>query len=691
MSRSYGYGLMNSKLNTLQSLVLTGSTTPTLQAVVDAGNTTETQIIINNSPPDANKVILDFGYVGVEQVGFHYSQLQNDGVLITDNVVGDYGQLLIDKVEFNQGTYLTKIENTGTALEITAPDINLTGQSVFNIPPHCAIDPTTGIDLANKGYVDSLVGQYSGGFNLYPNYTVTDPTYPTFKSLGQTVIPAAQQTVVNNITSGTQEVARFITLPIGITSIPIGLWDALIYGAVSGINGNVNYYFELWKKTALNANTLLVTSGLSPEVNASPSTNPTSYTMNATITSPISLDLTDRLFMILYVTKTGTNNVNVTTYFQNDYYSFTQSTLNAGTTLLSSNNAWTGTNNFETLGIKTTSIDSASTLAIGGTTASSVTIGRAGQNVNFDGNIKTNTIDIYSPSTLSICSNSGNLALGRVGMTTLNATATDITLGGNVKTSNIDTASAGALSIGATTATSMTIGTTSSTNTAIRGTMITLNGNVKAFNIDLASAGTAQLYTATATGLNIGSAAMTALTINAASTQFANAIRGTGSTLSVSQPIVPTSITYNSGTGTTFAGSVGQRISLSLTAMNITSSALQALTGLSISLTAGVWYVQCQLVYLNQNASNITLQRVIGNIGSGATGNTNNDIAIYSDTDVLLKQTGPTGSQKITTFGGIFATNATTFASVSVECNDPTALLPLRFAGGTTLTAVRIA
>ena len=83
----------------------------------------------------------------------------------------------------------------------------------------------------------------------------------------------------------------------------------------------MHYYFELYKKDALNVDTLLVTSGISPDVNASPSTNPTSYTMNATITAPITLDLTDRLFMILYVTKTGVNTINVTTYFQNDYYS----------------------------------------------------------------------------------------------------------------------------------------------------------------------------------------------------------------------------------------------------------------------------------------------------------------------------------------------------------------------------------
>ena len=42
----------------------------------------------------------------------------------------------------------------------------MTGQTTFSTPPHVP-DPRFGNDAASKGYVDSLVGQYSGGFNLF--------------------------------------------------------------------------------------------------------------------------------------------------------------------------------------------------------------------------------------------------------------------------------------------------------------------------------------------------------------------------------------------------------------------------------------------------------------------------------------------------------------------------------------------
>ena len=66
--------------------------------------------------------------------------------------------------------------------------------------------------------------------------------------------------------------------------------------------------------------------------------------MNATISASVTTTLTDRLIIEIYNQSTDTSVV--TTYFENTYYSFTQSTLNAGTTLLTSNNNWTGNNTF---------------------------------------------------------------------------------------------------------------------------------------------------------------------------------------------------------------------------------------------------------------------------------------------------------------------------------------------------------
>lgn len=381
----------------------------------------------------------------------------NDGALNGDNKVISIEPTALNIIEYDNSVVLNQVEITPTS--ITAGNMDMNGQFVFDLPPHCITTATTGIDLVNKGYVDSLVGQYSGGYNLFFNYSVVDGIY---RSLGQSVITATQQIIPINTDTTNQLVASFVSSALGITTIPAGIWNVLIYSEVNAIGGTLTYFYELYKLTGA-TETLIFTSGTSSDVNAT--TTPTAYNISGTLTSPYTLLLTDKIVIKIYLHKDGASQL-VNTYFQNNYYSFTQTTLNAGTTLLSSNNDWTGTNNFETLGIKSTSIDSATTLAIGGTTATNVSIGRVGQNVIFDGIIKTNTIDINNPSTLSICPNSGNLSLGRVGMTTLNAIATNINLETAIgSTSSINILNGG----GATTGGSVNIanGATQSTNVNI--------------------------------------------------------------------------------------------------------------------------------------------------------------------------------------------------------------------------------
>jgi len=243
----------------------------------------------------------------------------------------------------NMGTY--DITSTSGTLDISANNIQITGQANFVSPPHIP-EPILGNDAASKGYVDSLVGQYSGGFNLFLNYSDTSTFNPSYKVLSQTVSISAVQTVDITFSSGTQEVAQFITEPLGVTEIPTGLWDAFIFGSVSSTGGDVHYTFQLFKVTALGVSTLITTSGISPDVNSSPNNNPTSYSMIALISSPVTLDLTDRIAFVLNATKTGGSSTTLRTFFEGTYYSFFQSTLNAVTTILSSNNTWTGINNF---------------------------------------------------------------------------------------------------------------------------------------------------------------------------------------------------------------------------------------------------------------------------------------------------------------------------------------------------------
>jgi len=264
--------------------------------------------------------------------------------------------------------------STSDTITLDAPSIDISGQSSFNQPPH-SVDPIYGNDLATKGYVDSLVGQYSGGFNLFFNYSVTDSSYSSYKSLGQEVVTSTQQIVDITTNGGPVLVAQFITLPLGINEIPAGLWNSWVYGAVNNTNGELQYFFTVLKFDGTDE-TLISTSSLSPDVNASPNNNPDSYHMNATITTPYILSLTDRIVIKLYVQQSGGTSVTIRTFFQNSYYSFTQSTLNAGTTLISSNNIWSGTNNF-LLGLTTTTISS----------SSSLTLGSSGKTTNIEGNL----------------------------------------------------------------------------------------------------------------------------------------------------------------------------------------------------------------------------------------------------------------------------------------------------------------
>ena len=385
------------------------------------------------------------------------------------------------------------------SLIIDAPTIDISGQSSFNQPPH-SVDPIYGNDLATKGYVDSLVGQYSGGFNLFFNYSVTDSSYSSYKSLGQEVVTSTQQIVDIHTNSGPVLVAQFITLPLGINEIPAGLWNAWVYGAVNNTNGELQYFFTLLKFDGTDE-TLISTSSLSPDVNASPNNNPDSYHMNATISTPYILSLTDRLIVKLYVQKSGGTSVTIRTFFQNSYYSFTQSTLNAGTTLISSNNIWSGTNNF-VLGLTTPTVSSSSSLTLGslgkttnieGNLHIAGSAGTDGQVLTSNGSTATwttpttsqwvndatsdlsmNTYTIhtnsiypnYDNNTLNIASNSErsgtlNLQTGSNQSNAINigSTNTTTTLRGTVLSNNIDSlTSTSALNIGTTNASGTTIG-----------------------------------------------------------------------------------------------------------------------------------------------------------------------------------------------------------------------------------------
>jgi len=317
------------------------------------------------------------------------------------------------------------LSNVGGIHAPVAGETSMVGQFDFDSPPHIPM-PIFGNDAAPKGYVDSLVGQYSGGFNLFLNYSQTDPTYPAFKSLSPIVSSAAGHIENTTLLDGSNNIAQFITEPLGIDVIPVGLWDAFVYGAIDETPEDVHYFFDLYQKTALNVDTFLGRSGISPDVNSAPNDNPTAYSMMLSIPAEIPLALTDRLYIILYAIKTPGVTRLLSTYFEGNFYSFIQTSLNSGTTLLSSNNTWTGTNQFDVnpttvnklspaptdiinyeqigdlidqrgwvdtatsnLNMASYSIDaSANNLLLGTLTSTGVTLGKSGNTTNLQGNLQ---------------------------------------------------------------------------------------------------------------------------------------------------------------------------------------------------------------------------------------------------------------------------------------------------------------
>ena len=260
------------------------------------------------------------------------------------NIAGSQlsGDIKIGNAKTSGSIYLGNTGNTGNSVIINSP-LHVNGQTTFDVPPH-SITPILGNDVATKDYVDSLVGQYSGGYNLYLNYSeelIVDSI--PYKTLSNEVSNAIQQDVLT-VTDGTNQlIATFLTDKINILEIPTGLWSLTLYGAVSG-EGVLYYYFKIKKKSD-GIITDLITSGNSPDINT-PTTNPDAYHMSATISTPIDVALTDRIIIEIYCIKISGENVNLNTYFESSNYSFIQTTLNAGTTLLTSSNNWTGNNNF---------------------------------------------------------------------------------------------------------------------------------------------------------------------------------------------------------------------------------------------------------------------------------------------------------------------------------------------------------
>jgi hypothetical protein len=352
-------------------------------------------------------------------------------------------------------------------------DVNIYSQAVFDLPPHVPT-PLLGNDAASKGYVDTLIGNYSGsGLNLYLNLSQPSINVPGAFILSTTVSAAALQTETV-AGAGTHIIATFAT-PTGfpnLLTLPIGLWQMTVYGYITGgAAGTLYYSFKLYKQPLVGVKVLIATSGDSSDVNATSALAPDAFHMSAAITSPITMLLTDCLLVEIISVGTGVGGgVNLITVFEDGYYSFVNTNLSGGTSLLTTNNNWTGLNNFS-LGVQTGAID---TPTIGGLTfgtveATSINIGRAGINTTIAGTLIATTLTNTTLQSNNVGSNINHFTVntggtynimtgtGRTGTTNIQTAGTAaniVNIGSATTTTNIQGLRAsridasGALSIG---------------------------------------------------------------------------------------------------------------------------------------------------------------------------------------------------------------------------------------------------
>ena len=322
--------------------------------------------------------------------------------------------------------------------------------------------------------------------------------------------------------------------------------------------------------------------------------------------------------------------------------------------------------------VKTVDIDSATTLALGTGTATTTTLGRSGgtiaingttigltaPTINLTGNVKSNNIDTATAGTLAIGNaTTTNLTLGRSGLASANLNATSLAIGNNATTLTIGT--------NATVACAIMIGQNSLSTTSLRGdttvagsfrsdSLRTINVTTSGFtsNVQLytgTTSGTCDMLTSTtrssttnfqnnstlANTLNIGNALTT---IN-----FGNAIKGTGTTLGVSQPISPTSITYDPITGTTIAGAIGQLVIATGGASTPIGGSQTNLVNLNLP-SNGVWLITGILTIRNTGSAGIN-DRLEVNLSYGVTGTTLGNVNVYTYSKTQLGTTGALGYQ----------------------------------------------
>jgi hypothetical protein len=362
----------------------------------------------------------------------------------------------------------------------------------------------------------------------------------------------------------------------------------LLYGYTTSAVGQLFYHFNVIEVHS-GGTTTIATSGYSSDINTTTSATPNVFSVSVSILTPYVLQsAASRLRVEIYSTGTGMGTETLTTLFGGLYYSFVTTTLSGTTSILTSNNVWTGTNTFSVLPTAPTASQGTSTTALATTSfvdASFLKISSAASTyATLDGltsYVSSATLSSFAYVQKSVL-NTWSAIQSFVGISTSSILSSDITLPVNLYT----TQTSGLITLGNTTTSTVrmnnlnysqgTINPVSVSNNVLLGNLQTTGelhlgnsttrtgaifigsnscpitvGGVLNVQQGITSSGTLQLRSAT--GINTNNSSIN--TGSGTITSSSSLLVGIGTTLGIS---LSTSFNYNQIAINTNPGTAGQ-------------------------------------------------------------------------------------------------------------------------------------
>jgi hypothetical protein len=355
--------------------------------------------------------------------------------------------------------------------------------------------------------------------------------------------------------------------------------------------------------------------------------------MQATVPET-SMNITDRILIELDISSNGAPiNTTITTYFENDYYSYIQTSLNDGTNILSAYNTWTGNNDFSVSPSVPTIISNVdSSYPVNVTYLNTRLTNLTSTNfstVNLSAtNISTNMLSTVNLSATNISTNmlsTVNLSATNIStrnLSTVNLSATNISTF-NLSATNISTNNI----VSSTTAADCNLFNNATTQTIKIGNGQTTGDFYIGSSTGVADAGSLILgsdYTNVYLGhyspnVNIGQ--------GGSGTAIKNITIGNAySTININAPLLP-QYAYNATTGITPTTGIGY-INSAIRGGNVNFSTV--LTVLSVAITdPGVYLINVRLDITNMNAFAYTVPTILSTLGFGASNGTGTNITSH--------------------------------------------------------------